>query len=42
MRVDVTWVTFGEVVVDTLVKLCTQTINLGCPSTEPETMEVRL
>ena len=40
MRVDIARVTFYEVVINTLVELCTQAIDVGRPSTEPETLEI--
>lgn len=42
VRVDVTRLTFNEVVIDTLVKLHTQAIDLRCSSTEPGTVEVEV
>ena len=36
MRLDITGVTFYEVVIDTLVKLCAQATDVGRPSTESE------
>ena len=35
MRVDITRVTFYEVVIDTLFELCAQAVDMGRPSTEP-------
>lgn len=40
VRLDITWVTFYQVVIGTLVKLCAQAIDVGCSSTEPETREI--
>jgi len=40
VRVDIARVAFCEVIIDTLVELCTQAIDVGRPSTEPIAMEI--